>query len=132
VRRTQLGHAGNVLLLDTIGELAALFQYATVVFMGGSLVSRGGHNILEPARHRRPVVFGPHMENFRDMARLFLDAGAGIQIQAAPELAPAIQALLSNPERAREMGANAYAILVQNTGATDRVLNLVAPIEAMR
>jgi 3-deoxy-D-manno-octulosonic-acid transferase len=132
VRRTQLGNAGNVLLLDTIGELAALFKYATVVFMGGSLVSKGGHNILEPARHRRPVVFGPHMENFRDMVRLFLDAGAGIQIQNVSELAPAIEALLSNPERARKMGANGYALVAQNTGATDRVLKLLKPVEATR
>ena len=75
------------MLLDTIGELAGLFQYATVVFMGGSLVAKGGHNILEPARYRKPIVFGPHMQNFRDMAKLFLDANAAIQIQNASELA---------------------------------------------
>ena len=132
VRRTQLSDAGNVLLLDTIGELAGLFQCATVAFMGGSLVSRGGHNILEPARHRRPVVFGPHMENFRDMARLFLEAGAAVQIQNASQLTPAIEELLSNPERASELGGNAYAIVVQNTGATDRVLKFLKPIEATR
>ena len=132
VRRTQMSDAGNVLLLDTIGELAALFQYATVVFMGGSLVCKGGHNILEPARHRRPVVFGPHMENFRDMARLFLEAGAAIQIQNVSQLARAIEELLSNPERASELGDNAYAIVVQNTGATDRVLKFLKPIEAIR
>src|SRR5437899_1635588 len=77
VRRTQL-ISGNspVLLLDTIGELAALFQYATVVFIGGSLVPTGGHNVLEPARQSKPIVFGPHMENFRDMVRLFLETNA--------------------------------------------------------
>ncbi len=63
-----------------IGELAAAFQFASVVFMGGSLVERGGHNVLEPAWYSKPVVFGPHMENFRDIARLFLDADAAIQI----------------------------------------------------
>src|SRR5262245_31304229 len=76
LRRTQIGREyakPGVLLLDTIGELATVFQYATVVYMGGSLVSTGGHNVLEPARHSKPIVFGPHMENFRDIARLFLE-----------------------------------------------------------
>ena len=130
-----ISHPDKVLFPEdgiTIGELAALFQYATVVFMGGSLVCKGGHNILEPARHRRPVVFGPHMENFRDMARLFLEAGAALQIQNASQLACAIEDLLSNPERASELGDNAYAIVVQNTGATDRVLKFLKPLEAIR
>ena len=85
VRRTQLQaeEEGRVLLLDSIGELAAIFHYATVVYMGGTLVPAGGHNVLEPARHNRPIVFGPHMENFRDIARLFLDASL-----AKPTLEP--------------------------------------------
>jgi 3-deoxy-D-manno-octulosonic-acid transferase len=132
VRRTRLCKSGNVLLLDTIGELAAVFQYATVVFMGGSLVSTGGHNILEPARHCKPIVFGPHMENFRDMARLFIEAKAAVQIQNAAQLGPAIEKLLSNPERASELGRNARAVVLQNTGATDRVLQFFQPVEARR
>src|SRR5215470_12221401 len=104
VRRTQLradaglGGQPAVLLLDTIGELATVFQYATVVYMGGSLVPTGGHNVLEPARHSKPIVFGPHMENFREIARLFLDAKAAIQIQNSDELAPTISEVLSNPQ----------------------------------
>ena len=132
VRRMRLDGAGNVLLLDTIGELAAVFQYATVVFVGGSLVPTGGHNILEPARHRKPIVFGPHMENFRDMARLFLESGAAIQIRNAPELVPAIRELLSNSQRASELGRNALAIVLENSGATDRVLRSFQPAEARR
>ena len=72
----------QVVILDTIGELAQLFQIATVVFVGGSLVDAGGHNILEPAVFGKPIVFGPHMENFAEIARTFLDNGAAIQIRA--------------------------------------------------
>ena len=136
MRRKRLADSANlsvdVLLLDTIGELAALFQYASVVFMGGSLVAKGGHNILEPARHRKPIVFGPHMENFRDMARLFLEKKAAIQIYSAEQLSPAIEQLLDNPERCSELGAKAYAIVLENTGATERVLQFFQPVEAGR
>jgi len=135
-RRTELPDSGkrpgDVLLLDTIGELAALFHHATVVFIGGSLVATGGHNILEPARHRKPIVFGPHMENFRDMARMFLEAKAAIQIRNERHLAPAIEKLLVNPELALELGSNAHAVLLENAGATDRVLQLFQPVGARR
>src|SRR5690606_1743301 len=85
VRRSTIGTAPDaaVLLLDSIGELPAVFGHATVVFMGGTLVPRGGHNVLEPARFARPIVFGPHMENFRDMARAFLAAEAAVQVEDA-------------------------------------------------
>ncbi len=136
MRRSQLPHSdhrsGNILLLDTIGELAALFHYATAVFVGGSLVANGGHNILEAARHRKPIVFGPHMENFRDMARLFIEENAAIQIQNAAQLAPAIEQLLVHPERASAFGNNAHAILLEHKGATDRVLQFFQPVGAGR
>jgi 3-deoxy-D-manno-octulosonic-acid transferase len=133
MRRSKLGGpSGNILLLDTIGELATIFQYATVTFIGGSLVPTGGHNILEPARYSKPIVIGPHMENFRDMARLFLEANAAVQVQNADELAPAISSLLSNSQHATEMGRNALAIVQQNTGATERALRLLEPVEVRR
>jgi 3-deoxy-D-manno-octulosonic-acid transferase len=136
IRRSELetGNArlASILLLDSIGELAALFHYATVVFMGGSLVSRGGHNILEPARHGKPVIFGPHMENFRDMSRLFLEANAAIQIESAAQLPAAVSDLLCNPQKADAVGRNALGVVQQNTGATDRVLRVLEPIGASR
>lgn len=122
----------SILLLDTIGELASVFQYASVVFMGGTLVAKGGHNVLEPARYRKPIVFGPHMENFRDIARLFLEANAAIQIRNSSELAPAVRNLLANPEFASKLGRNAEGIVEQNAGATDRVLRFLQPVEAGR
>jgi len=133
-RRSRLPASGSapVLLLDTIGELAAAFEFATVVFMGGSLVARGGHNVLEPARFEKPIVFGPHMENFRDMASLFLNGRAAIQVQSASELSPAIERILSNPQLAAELGKNAQSIVEQNTGATNRVIRFLHPAEAPR
>ena len=74
----------DVVVLDTIGELAQLFQVATVVFVGGSLVDAGGHNILEPAVFGKPIVFGPHMQNFAEIAQTFLDNGAAIQVRDRP------------------------------------------------
>lgn len=121
-----------VLLLDTIGELASVFEYASVVFMGGTLVRRGGHNILEPARFRKPVIFGPHMENFRDVARLFLEAKAAIQIRGPNELAQAVRNVLSNADLAAELGRSARMVVDQNAGATDRVLRFLRPAEAGR
>ena len=123
--RSSLQSDWDVIVLDTIGELAACFEFSAAVFMGGSLVRRGGHNVLEPARHFKPIIFGPHMENFRDIARLFLQADAAIQIGAPPELAPAVERVLSNPALASALGRNAYGVIVQNTGATNRVIEFI-------
>jgi 3-deoxy-D-manno-octulosonic-acid transferase len=125
MRRTNLEEDSDVLVLDTIGELAASFEFATIVFMGGSLVERGGHNILEPARYSKPVIFGPHMENFRDIARLFLEARAALQIPHASALAPMVDCVLANPSVAESLGRNARQILLENNGATDRILEFI-------
>jgi len=138
VRRTQLPavaaslEQATVLLLDTIGELATVFQYAAVVYMGGSLVPTGGHNVLEPARHAKPIVFGPHMENFRDIARLFIDSNAAMRIDGSAQLAPAISQILADSEQASDLGRRALAIVRQNTGATERVLRVLEPLEVQR
>jgi 3-deoxy-D-manno-octulosonic-acid transferase len=122
----------EIYVADTVGELGLVYRLAPIVFMGGSLVAKGGHNVLEPARYEKAIVFGPHMENFRDITRLFLDGNAAIQIHSAAELAPAIEKLLTNASLALELGRNARAIVEQNTGATDRVLKFLKPIEARR
>jgi 3-deoxy-D-manno-octulosonic-acid transferase len=110
-----------ILLLDTIGELAGVFELADLVFIGGSLVPAGGHNLLEPAYWSKVIAFGPHMENFRDIAKLFLDAGAAIQIRNPEELAHATW-LLENKEARERLGASARQVLEQNSGATARTL----------
>ena len=127
LRRSTLGATAalelpGVLLLDTIGELSGLFALADVVFMGGTLAARGGHNILEPALFARPVVMGPHMENFRDIAREFLAAGGAVEIDCPAALAPAVAALLASPARARETGRAALAAAEARRGATARAV----------
>jgi tetraacyldisaccharide 4'-kinase len=113
----------GVLLLDSIGELSTLFAAADAVFMGGTLAARGGHNILEPAFFGRPVVVGPHMENFADIAADFAAAEGCVQIQSAEELAPALDGLLGAPERAAEIGRRALACAEAKRGATVRTVN---------
>jgi 3-deoxy-D-manno-octulosonic-acid transferase len=119
---TTLPPITDVMLLDTIGELAATFSHASVVFIGGTLVPRGGHNILEPAAASKAIVFGPHMENFREIASLFLNADAAIQVRNADELACAVGRLLIDTAASSAMGENARRIVERNTGATGRVM----------
>ncbi len=89
VRRSELPidaePRADAVVLDTIGELAQLYQIATAVFVGGSLVPSGGHNILEPAVFGKPIVFGPHMENFSEIAEAFVTNGAAVQVRGERE-----------------------------------------------
>jgi 3-deoxy-D-manno-octulosonic-acid transferase len=117
--------APEVLLLDTIGELAGILELADVVFIGGSLVPTGGHNILEAAYWAKPVIFGPHMENFQDIARLFLEANACIQVRDPKELAESLLRLLGDRGAGQRFGERAKQVLEKHTGATARVLEQV-------
>jgi 3-deoxy-D-manno-octulosonic-acid transferase len=105
-------------LLDSIGELASLFAFADVVFMGGTLASRGGHNILEPAIAARPIVAGPHMENFAEIAADFRAAGALLEVHDPATLAAAVLGILENPARAADLGAKAASCAQARQGAT--------------
>ncbi len=118
----------DVVVLDSIGELAQLYQLATTVFVGGSLVDYGGHNILEPAIFGKPIVFGPHMENFKEIAAAFLSHGAAIQVASAGELEDAMLALLRDPVRRASLGAAARALVEANRGAKDRTLAALAQL----
>ena len=122
--------AGAVLLLDSIGELAGLYRLANVVYVGGSLVPAGGHNILEPAASGRAPVFGASMENFREMAAKFLAAGAAVQVKSAEELGEAWIGMLRDSSRAERMGSEARQLVAQNRGATERVLEHVERVLA--
>ena len=128
IRRSRLTESfdgRDILLLDSIGELTAVFEHATVVFMGGTLVPRGGHNVLEPARFKKAVVFGPHMENFRDMARTFLEAGAAVRVGNVSELVTEVQRLLDRPDLAAEIGGSGRRLLEENQGATANALEAI-------
>ena len=115
-------------MLDTIGELAQLYQLATAVFVGGSLVDHGGHNILEPAIFGKPIVFGPHMQNFKEIADAFLTNGAAIQVQSERELDEALLALVTDPVRRARLGAAARALVEANRGAKDKTLAVIAEL----
>src|SRR5580765_3939507 len=119
----------DVIILDTLGELALLYQLATVVFVGGSLADHGGHNILEPAAFGKPVVFGPHMQNFKEIAEAFLANGAAMQVQSERELEELLPALVADPVRRARLGAAARALVEANRGAKDKTLAVIADLE---
>ena len=118
----------DVVVLDTIGELAQLFQVGTLVFVGGSLVDAGGHNILEPAVFGKPIVFGPHMQNFAEIARTFLDHGAALQVRNGRELETTLLELLGDPVRRASLGAAARALVEANRGARSKSLAVIAQV----
>jgi 3-deoxy-D-manno-octulosonic-acid transferase len=125
--------APDVVLLDTIGELAYVYRFASVVFVGGSLVPRGGHNIIEPAGFAKPILVGPHIENFRQIVEDFAREDAVVQItgvggEAAKGLAKELIGLLSDGERARAMGKRARDILAKNQGATDCAAAMISEV----
>ena len=129
VRRTALPidaePRADAIILDTIGELAQLYQLATAVFVGGSLVPAGGHNILEPALFGKPIIFGPHMENFAEIAEAFLANGAAVQVHSERELVDAVVGLMNDPVRRARLGAAARALVDANRGARDRTLTII-------
>lgn len=118
----------DVVILDTIGELAQLYHVATVVFVGGSLVDAGGHNILEPAVFGKAIVFGPNMHNFAEIARTFIENRGAIQVETPGELESVLVELLSDPVRRAGLGAAARALVEANRGARGRSLAAIAQV----
>lgn len=118
----------DVVILDTIGELATVYQIGTVVFVGGSLVATGGHNVLEPAVFGKPIVFGPHMENFLEIAEAFVTNGAGVQLAGDHELDEAFISLMSDPVRRARLGAAARALVEANRGAKEKSVTVLAAL----
>jgi 3-deoxy-D-manno-octulosonic-acid transferase len=115
-----------IIVLDTVGELAQLYSIADVVFVGGSLIPLGGHNMLEPALRGKPVLYGPHTANFREAAALLLAGGGGQVVRDAGELADALRALLDDPTRRARAGAAAREAALSRHGAARATLDLVA------
>ncbi len=116
----------TVLLIDSIGELASLYGIADGAFVGGSLVSSGGHNILEPAAFGKIPVFGPSMENFAEVASRFVSAGAAIQVESPEDAGVAWIELFRNPERMKRMSETARQLVAGSRGATDRAVAEIA------
>ena len=128
IRRSALPHhrdANSVVVLDTIGELAQLYEVASVVLVGGSLVPRGGHNMLEPALRQKPVLFGPHTQNFRESAQLLLAAGGALLVRDRGELEAAVDRLLRDPQSGRAMGEAGFRAVANHQGAVRQTLDLL-------
>jgi len=134
LRRSALDPAawgdGEVLLLDTLGELAQVYALASVVFVGGSLVPAGGHNILEPAVAGKAVVVGPYMENFQEIADQFRSESAMVQVGSPDELAREVSALLLDEGRRRGLGERARDLVGRNRGAVSRTTGALSSLLA--
>ena len=126
----------TVILLDTIGELPATYSLADVVFVGGSIVDKGGHNVLEPAAAGVAVVTGAHTHNFHAIVDLMIEANALVQLTpvepsaAAPELTHVLSNLLANPDEREQLGQRGKQLVTDNQGAAERTLQLIAPLLA--
>jgi 3-deoxy-D-manno-octulosonic-acid transferase len=118
----------DIVILDTLGELAAVYQLATIAFVGGSLVDTGGHNVLEPAVFGKPIVFGPHMSNFAEIAQAFVTNAAGVQVKGDRELADVMIALMTDPIRRARLGAAARALVEANRGAKEKSLAVLGAL----
>ena len=141
-RRTNAPNAAdgsaNVILLDTIGELPATYALAAVVFVGGSIVDRGGHNVLEPAAAGAPVVTGAHTHNFHAIVDLLNEAKAIIQLPPLPdeaaiaELTKVFAEVLSDPDWRTTLAARAKQLVIDNQGAAERTVKLIAPLLSLK
>ena len=118
----------QVLLVDTVGELARLYAAVDVAFVGGSLVPVGGHNLLEPAALGLPVLTGPYQANGKEIARLLLEQGAAIQVDDAGQLAEVLKQLFLDPERRSRIGAAGLRVVEVNRGSVARLMGLIEPL----
>jgi 3-deoxy-D-manno-octulosonic-acid transferase len=128
----EVGKPGNngatdCLVVNTIGELRYFYDAATVVFIGKSLTASGGQNPIEPGEVGKAIVFGPNMQNFQDITRLFLANEAVVQVKDATELEHSISDLLANPSRREQLGQRARAVVTENLGAVERTVEMIVP-----
>ena len=115
----------DVLILDTIGELARFYSLGSFAFLGGSLVPCGGQNPLEAAQRGLPVIFGPHMQDFREVARILMQSGGGFQVVNETDLFAQVETWLAAPEARREQGEKARAALFVHQGAVARSMEVI-------
>lgn len=117
---------GEVMVVDTLGEMLKLYALSNLVFVGGSLVPVGGHNVLEASLMKKPVLFGPYMQNFKEIARLLRAAHGGLQVKDSADLYRQMKLLLENPSEAERIGDNGRYLLQENQGATERTLTVIS------
>ncbi|MBN1931227.1 MAG: 3-deoxy-D-manno-octulosonic acid transferase [Desulfobacterales bacterium] len=114
----------DAVIIDRIGVLRQLYAVADLAFVGGSLVNLGGHNPLEPAACCKPVLFGPHMSNFKQIAQMLLESEGAVRIHDAKSLYQTAMMLFSNHSKSQRMGENAFAVFRANQGAAEKILNI--------
>lgn len=128
-RRTEFkGIVKDVLLLDTIGELKAFYGMCDIAFVGGSLVKVGGHNLLEPAAMKKPVIFSRYMFNFKEISEALIESGGGIMVKDKEELYREMHRLLSDEGLAKDIGERAFRVIAANSGAAKRTIDAVSPL----
>ena len=121
---------GSVLILDTLGELASVYDLCDVAFVGGSLVPQRGHNPLEPAVHGKPVLFGPHMEDFAEISRDLLAVGGARQVNNTEELRAELSLLLADPAERERAGRQAQELIAARRGVTEAHIVLIRSLLA--
>jgi 3-deoxy-D-manno-octulosonic-acid transferase len=131
IKRTQLKQQKepqhyDVILLDTIGELSKLYSIGTIIFVGGSLVPIGGHNILEPVAYKKAVIFGPHMDNFLEIARVLKNTGGGLQVATKEEFLFQAQKLLHDDTLRDALGEKAFESIAHNQGTIEKAMEVIA------
>ena len=125
-RRTGLkGPVKDVLLLDTIGELRSFYSLCDIAFVGGSLVKVGGHNLLEPAAMKKPVVFSRYMFNFKEISEALMSAGGGVMVRDKGELYVQFDNLLSDKDLAERMGERAFRVIEMNSGSAKKTIDAI-------
>ena len=117
-------------MLDTIGELARIYRYATAAFVGGSLIPAGGHNPIEPAAAGVPVCFGPSMSNFREIASVLLRGGAAKEVASAKEAIDFARQMIANESARKAMGDRARQTVAENRGASERTARRIVELLA--
>ena len=130
VRRTKTtenshSNAIDVIILDTIGELSNIYSVGSLIFVGGSLVNTGGHNLLEPAAYKKAVLFGPHVYNFSEISQVLKESGGGIQVENKEEFLFHAKRLLDDPSLLKKLGESAYNVIETNQGSTQRNMDII-------
>lgn len=115
----------DVILLDTIGELGKIYSLANAAFVGGSLVNIGGHNLLEPALHKKPVIFGTHIQTFSEGADLLINGGGGIMVKDGNELEKRLRQIFLHDSLAQKIGEAGYKVIELNRGAAEKSLEII-------
>ncbi|MBN2328536.1 MAG: 3-deoxy-D-manno-octulosonic acid transferase, partial [Candidatus Omnitrophica bacterium] len=127
LRDNQIIQPDSIILLDTIGELRHVYAAADIVFMGKSLCGKGGQNPIEAAAWGKPVLYGKNMQNFRDIAALFTRAGAARNVETEQDLLDCCRRLCKDAEERSQMGRKAFAVVQDNQGALERIIETVQP-----